>query len=129
MLSVTVCVTGVICHGDVHWGNLGRNGWGGEVVSGQRGCMRWRASRPARNETSTHTLASVSRELFELAAGLGVVVSVRVDHEVVQMPEPPAEVLEALALLEVGCNLCAYWASVSGAECERGGRRYLSRCE
>lgn len=48
-------------------------------------------------------------QLFELAASLGVAVSVRVDHEIVEVPEPPAEVLKALALFEVGGNLGAYW--------------------
>ena len=43
-------------------------------------------------------------ELLELALGLGVV---RFDHDVLEVPEAPAEVLEPLALLEVASDLCA----------------------
>ena len=43
-------------------------------------------------------------ELFELPLRLGIV---RVDNEVLQMPEAPAQVLETLALLEVAGHLGA----------------------
>ena len=42
-------------------------------------------------------------ELLELALGLCVVAF---DHNVVKVPEPPTEVLETLALLEMGGDLC-----------------------
>ena len=51
-------------------------------------------------ELVTHAL----RELAELALRLGIV---GVDHEVLEVPEAPAEVLEALALLEEAGDLCA----------------------
>jgi hypothetical protein len=50
----------------------------------------------------------VAGQTLELATRLGIGVGIRVDHEVVQVPETPAEVLEALALLEVCGNLGAY---------------------
>lgn len=50
------------------------------------------------------SVAHVLGELFELALRLGVV---RVDDEILQMPETPAQVLEALALLEVAGDLGA----------------------
>jgi hypothetical protein len=51
-------------------------------------------------------VAHVTREFLEFALGLGVIAF---DHNVVEVPEPPAEVLEPLTLLEVsghfGANL------------------------
>ena len=45
-------------------------------------------------------------QLLEVALGLGVVA---VDHEILEMPQPPAQVLESLALLQeagdLGANL------------------------
>lgn len=40
-------------------------------------------------------------ELLELALGLGIVA---LDHDVLEVPEPPGEVLKALALFEVARN-------------------------
>ena len=51
-------------------------------------------------ELVTHAL----RELAEFALRLCIV---GVDHEVLEVPEAPAEVLEALALLEKAGDLCA----------------------
>lgn len=46
----------------------------------------------------------VTREFLELALGLCIVAF---DHDVVEMPKPPTEVLETLALLEMSGDLCA----------------------
>lgn len=48
----------------------------------------------------THTF----RELLEFTLGLGIV---GVDHKVLEVPETPAKVLEALALLEEASDLGA----------------------
>ena len=53
------------------------------------------------------------RELAELALRFGIV---GVDHEVLQVPEVPAQVLETLSLLEEAGDL--------GADLERAGRQY-----
>ena len=55
-------------------------------------------------------------ELFELALGRCIVA---LDHDVLKMPEPPGEVLEALALFQVTSDLgadlcqCVHTASIS----------------
>lgn len=49
-------------------------------------------------------VAHASGELPEIALGLCIV---WVEHEVLEMPEPPAKVLKALALLKKTGNLCA----------------------
>jgi len=50
-------------------------------------------------------IAHIFGEFLELPLGLGIV---GVDHEVLEVPETPREVLETLALLEVGRYLGAY---------------------
>ena len=54
-------------------------------------------------------------ELLELALGLGVV---GLNHKILEVPEPPAQVLEALTLLEVAGDLCADlgWARECGVD-------------
>ena len=42
------------------------------------------------------------RELFELALRLGAVC---IDHEVLKMPESPTQILKALTLFKISCDL------------------------
>ena len=56
-------------------------------------------------------VSHVLRELAELAFGLGVV---GVDHEILEVPEAPAEVLEPLALLEKAGDFGADLHDTSG---------------
>ena len=77
---------------------------------------RWAANAPALLlvKLVAHTLG----QLAELALRLGVV---GVDHQVLQVPEAPAEVLEPLTLLEEASNL--------GADLVRGETREAGRKE
>jgi hypothetical protein len=49
-------------------------------------------------------VAHCAGEFLELALGLCVIAF---DHDVVEMPEPPTEILETLSLLEMSSDLCA----------------------
>ena len=77
---------------------------------------KWRQKIEGRltslGEFVTHDLG----EFLELAIGLRIVA---LDHDVLKMPEPPGEVLEALALFQVTSDLgadlcqCVHTASIS----------------
>ena len=71
-------------------------------ASGRR--VRRREMEYAPALLAVELVAHVLAQLLEVALRLGVV---GVHHQVLEMPEAPAEVLEPLALLEEAGDLCA----------------------
>lgn len=66
--------------------------------------MRGRRDENELSLLPVELVAHVTGEFLELAFRLRVVAF---DHDVVEVPEPPTEVLETLALLEMSGDLCA----------------------
>lgn len=55
---------------------------------------------------SVELVTHIPGEFLEFALGLCIV---GFDHDVVEVPKPPAEVLKTLSLLEMGSDLGAYF--------------------
>lgn len=76
---------------------------------------------------SVELVTHIPREFFELPLGLCIV---GFDHDVVEVPEPPAEVFKTLTLFEVGSDLCAYFPClgkrVAVVHVVKGDKRFVA---